>query len=219
VLFPDGQTCCGQPAYTSGYPEQARAVARRQIDLFPEPWPVVVLSGSCAAMMRHHYPKLFAEDPMLPKVRALAERIFELTEFLVHVMRFSHPDAEEKCSIALHTSCHARREMGVHETNLALLRGLTNVTVLQQDRIEECCGFGGIFSIRYPAISAAIAADKVESLRQTGSKKVVSADCGCLFNIIGRSGKLDQLAGNPTPSLTGEHIANFLWRRTAGTPS
>ena len=220
VLFPEGQTCCGQPAYTSGYPDQARAVARQQIDIFPENWPIVVPSGSCAAMMRHHYPKLFADDPvLLPKVQALSARIYELTEFLVQVVGFSRQDAKEKCTIALHTSCHARREMGAHETSLALLNGLTNVTVVQQDRIEECCGFGGTFSVRHPDISAAIVTDKVEALRQTGTKQVVSADCGCLFNIVGRSDKMDQLDHQDSPSLTGEHMASFLWRRTSGEPS
>ena len=97
--------------------------------------------------------------------------------------------------------------------------GLTNVTVVQQDRIEECCGFGGTFSVRHPDISAAIVTDKVEALRQTGTKQVVSADCGCLFNIVGRSDKMDQLDHQDSPSLTGEHMASFLWRRTSGEPS
>jgi len=220
VHFPEGQTCCGQPAYSSGFPDQARAVARQQIDLFPEPWPVVVPSGSCAAMMRHHYPKLFADHAdVLPKVMALSERIYELTEFLVHVVGFSRQDAKEKCTITLHTSCHARREMNSHETSSALLQGLSNVTVVQQARIEECCGFGGTFAIRHPDISAAIVSDKVESLRQTGAEHVVSADSGCLFNILGRSAKLDEIVHADTPALSGEHIANFLWRRTAGNLS
>jgi L-lactate dehydrogenase complex protein LldE len=220
VHFPEGQTCCGQPAYTSGYPDQARTVARQQIDLFPEPWPVVVPSGSCAAMMRHHYPKLFADDSLaLARVKALSERIFELTEFLVHVVGFDRPDRQGPSTIALHTSCHARREMQAHETSTALLQGLTNVTVVQQARIEECCGFGGTFAIRHPDISAAIASDKVESLLQSGTKQVVSADCGCLFNILGRAARMDQATHPDEPSLSGEHMASFLWRRTSGEPS
>lgn len=215
IHFPQKQTCCGQPAYTSGYPDQARAVALQQLDLFPQNWPVVVPSGSCAAMMRHHYPKLFADDPvLLAKATALAERIFELTEFLVHVVGFKHEDQGAPCNIALHTSCHARREMGSHETSSALLHGLEHVNLKQQARSEECCGFGGTFSIRYPDISAAIVSDKVESLCATGAERVVSADCGCLFNILGRAAKLDEIAGRSEPTLPGEHIASFLWRRT-----
>lgn len=220
IHFPEGQTCCGQPAYTSGHPDEARAVASRQIDLFPDPWPVIVPSGSCAAMMRHHYPKLFAEDPVLgPRASALAERVFELTEFLVHVVGFDRKDVGEACTVALHTSCHARREMGSHETSTALLGGLSRVSIVEQARIEECCGFGGTFSLRFPDISEAIVTDKVESLRATGTERVISADCGCLFNILGRAAKIDQFAGRAAPTLPGEHIACFLWRRTAETQS
>ncbi len=217
VHFPPDQTCCGQPAYSSGYPEEAKAVARLQLDLFPEPWPVVVPSGSCAAMMLHNYPKLFADDPVLgPKAVALAERVFEFTEFLVHVVGFSrHDEAAEPCTIALHTSCHARREMGVHATSAALLAGLHKVTVAQQARAEECCGFGGTFSLRHPEISEAIVTDKVASLKESGAEAVVSADCGCLFNILGHAEFLDKEAGRK-PTLPGEHIASFLWRRTGG---
>ncbi len=218
IHFPEEQTCCGQPAYTSGYLDEARAVARRQIELFTQPWPVVVPSGSCAAMMRHHYPKLFAGDPVLePKAVELAERVFELTEFLVHVVGFARADAGEPCTIALHTSCHARREMGVHETSATLLGGLAAVSVAQQERAEECCGFGGTFAVRHADISAAIAGDKVASLKASGAQRVVSADCGCLFNILGRAERLDRDAGRSEPSLPGEHIASFLWRRTGGS--
>ena len=216
IHFPEQQTCCGQPAYNSGYPDEARAVARQQLDLFPRPWPVVVPSGSCAAMMRHHYPKLFADDPvLLAKARELAERIFELTEFLVHVVDFRQQDLGTPCTVALHTSCHARREMKSHETSAALLGSLANLNVVQQARAEECCGFGGTFAIRYPEISEAIVSDKVDSLRATGAERVVSADCGCLFNILGRAAKLDEIAGRATASLPGEHIASFLWHRTS----
>ncbi len=216
VHFPDQQTCCGQPAYNSGYPDEARAVARQQLNLFPQPWPVVVPSGSCAAMMRIHYPKLFADEPsLLAKTQELAERIFELTEFLVHVVDFRQQDMGTPCTVALHTSCHARREMGSHETSAALLSSLSQLNVVEQARAEECCGFGGTFAIRYPEISEAIVSDKVDSLRATGAELVVSADCGCLFNILGRAAKQDEIAGLTTPSLPGEHIASFLWRRTS----
>jgi len=217
VHFPADQTCCGQPAYSSGYPDEARAVARLQLDLFPEPWPVVVPSGSCAAMMRHHYPALFAADPLLAtKAAALSERVFELTEFLVHVVGFKRGDSGKPCTVALHTNCHARREMGVHETSAALLAGLAQVTVAQQARTEECCGFGGAFAVRHPDISEAIVTDKVASLKDSGAERVVTADCGCLFNIVGRAEHMDRAAGLTTSSLPGEHIASFLWRRTSG---
>ena len=217
VHFPAGQTCCGQPAYTSGYPDEARAVAKSQLDLFPEPWPVVVPSGSCAAMMRHHYPALFAGDPALNrKATVLSERIFELTEFLVHVVGFSRADAGAPATVALHTSCHARREMGSAQSSHALLAGLAQVTVARQAHEEECCGFGGTFSMNHPAISRAMVTDKVDSLRESGAERVVSADCGCLFNILGRAEHMDLAAKRTSATLPGEHIASFLLRRTGG---
>ena len=215
VHYPEAQTCCGQPAHSSGYPDEARAVALAQLNLFVEPWPVVVPSGSCGGMMRSHYPHLFQGDPELhARAVELSERVFELSEFLVHVVNFNHVDRGSPCSIALHTSCHARRQMGVHETSAALLDNLGQVQVLEQARIEECCGFGGTFALLYPDISEAIVTDKVASIKSTGAQCVVSADCGCLLNITGRAAKQDELLGCKAPSLPGEHLASFLWRRT-----
>lgn len=220
VHFPPQQTCCGQPAHSSGFPDEARAVAVRQLQLFPQPWPVVVPSGSCAGMMRHHWPQLFAEDAALQaQATELAGRIFELTEFLVHVADYRPQDQGPACSVALHTSCHARRQMGVHETSRVLLERLSQVSVQEPARVEECCGFGGTFAIRFPDISSAIVSDKVAALQATGAERVVSADCGCLLNITGRAARLDEEAGRTSPSLPGEHIASFLWRRTAGAES
>lgn len=215
VHYLEAQTCCGQPAHSSGFPDEARAVALQQLNLFVEPWPVVIPSGSCGGMIRKHYPHLFADDPVLhAKAVDLSERVYELTEFLVHVVNFSQPDLGEPCTIALHTSCHARREMGVHETSVALLDSMAQVNVVVQARIEECCGFGGTFAMRYPDISEAIVNDKVAAIRDTGAASLVSADCGCLLNITGRAAKQDELAGLSKATLPGEHLASFLWRRT-----
>ncbi|MDD5031001.1 MAG: (Fe-S)-binding protein [Rhodoferax sp.] len=215
VHFPDQQTCCGQPAHSSGYPDESRAVALQQLNLFSEPWPVVVPSGSCAGMMRTHYPHLFAGDPALhARAVDLSERIFELTEFLVNVVHFQRQDTGPDCTVALHTSCHARRQMGVHDTSVALLGTLAHVKVVEQARIEECCGFGGTFALLHPEISEAIVTDKVAAIVATGACNVVSADCGCLLNITGRAAKQDELAGRTDPSLRGEHLASFVWHRT-----
>lgn len=209
VHFPADQTCCGQPAYTSGYPDEARAVAARQLALFPEPWPIVVPSGSCAGMMRHHYPVLFAADPeRQPLAEQLAGRVYELTEFLEHVCHMTLP-AGRKTSVVLHTSCSARREMGSHLTSRALLAKDHGVELREQVRESECCGFGGTFAVRHPHISAAIAGDKADALLATGADKLVSADCGCLLNINGTLEK----RGAP---LRGQHIATFLRDRLEG---
>lgn len=220
VHYLEQQTCCGQPAHSSGFPDEARAVALQQLNLFTEPWPVVMPSGSCGGMIRLHYPHLFADDPVLhAKAIDLSERVYELSEFLVHVVNFNQPDLGTPCTVALHTSCHARREMGSHETSAALLDSLAQVNVVEQARIEECCGFGGTFAMRYAEISEAIVTDKVAAIRETGAERVVSADCGCLLNITGRAAKQDEIAGCATPSLPGEHLASFLWRRTTGVKS
>ncbi len=215
VHFPEEQTCCGQPAYTSGFPDEARKVAALQLTLFPNDWPVVVPSGSCAGMMKHHYPPLFANDPQRKaQAEKLSGRIYELTQFLVEVLNFKPEDCGSDCTVVLHTSCSARREMGVHVTGKKLLGGLANVKVAQQDHEAECCGFGGTFSVKQPEISAAMVEDKLNSLKATGAERVVSADCGCLMNILGHAAWKDQQEGRTTPSLPGEHIASFLLRRT-----
>ncbi|MBI4741146.1 MAG: (Fe-S)-binding protein [Betaproteobacteria bacterium] len=209
VHFPAGQTCCGQPAYTSGFPDQARAVARSQLGLFPGPWPVVVPSGSCAGMMRHHYPKLFAGDPaQLAAAEALAERVFELSEFLLHVAKIQLQDSGRPATVALHTSCSARREMGTHRHARALLDQLPDVKLVTQEHEPECCGFGGTFSLKHPAISSAMAGDKIGALKESGAEAFVSADCGCMLNL----NHTLQKRGDP---FRGRHLATFLWQRTA----
>ena len=217
VHFPENQTCCGQPAYSSGFVEAARKVAAQQLTLFPNDWPVVVPSGSCAGMMKHHYPGLFAGDPLLkPRAEALSARVYELTQFLVEVLDFQPQDCGDDCTVVLHTSCSARREMGVHLTGRKLLAGLKKVSVVQQDHESECCGFGGTFSIKQPEISGAMVEDKLKALKATGAERVVSADCGCLMNILGHAAWKDQQEGRKQASLPGEHIASFLLRRTGG---
>lgn len=209
VIYPADQTCCGQPAHSSGFPDQARAVALAQLRLFPEPWPVIVPSGSCAGMMRHHYPKIFADDPaLLREAEALAERVFELTEFLCRVLRVRLSDRGAPTRVALHTSCAARREMGTHLHARELLDQLAGVELAVHAHEAECCGFGGTFSLRHPAISSAMAADKVEALLASGAECFVSADCGCMLN-------LDHTLERRGDRLRGEHLASFLWQRTA----
>ena len=217
VHYPRGQSCCGQPAYSSGNPDEARRVAATQLDLFAEPWPVIVPSGSCGGMIRHHWPALFADDPVHgPKARAIAERTYELTEFLVHVLAVrldalaAPAGADER--VVLHTSCAARREMGTRVHGVTLVDALPGVTRIEHERESECCGFGGTFSLKHPDISGAMVRDKVASACATGCDRLVSADCGCLLNI----GHAADQSGAPLPV---EHLASFLWRRTAGAAS
>ncbi|MDN7431182.1 oxidoreductase [Burkholderia sp. AU16741] len=217
VHYPRGQSCCGQPAYSSGNPDEARRVAAAQLDLFAQPWPVIVPSGSCAGMIRHHWPALFADDPVHgPKARAIAERTYELAEFLVHVLDVQLDavvaDAGPGERVVLHTSCAARREMGTRVHGVALVDALPGVTRIEHERESECCGFGGTFSLKHPDISGAMVRDKVASACATGCDRLVSADCGCLLNI-------GHAAAKAGAALPVEHLASFLWRRTAGAGS
>ena len=212
VSLPANQTCCGQPAYNSGYRKQALQVARAQLDCFPEAIPLVVPSASCAGMFRHHWPTLFAGEADEPRAIALAERTYELTEFLVKVLDLSLDDLGEPVRVAIHHSCSATREMAVTQHLETLLSRLSNVETMPPVRAAECCGFGGTFAIKQADISGAMAEAKADALQATGADRVVSQDCGCLENIRGIFARRQQ--GLPT-----EHIAEFLWRRTAGETS
>ncbi len=209
VHFPEDQTCCGQPAYTSGFGERARAVAQAQMQLFPNDWPIVVPSGSCAGMMRHHYPRLFADDPLLKaRAEALAEQIFEFSEFLLDVLKVHWRDSGKPATVTLHTSCSARREMGTHLHVRALLAQLSGVNVVTQSHESECCGFGGTFSLKHPSISSAMSGDKVDALKETGAEAFISADCGCMLN-------LNHTLQKRGDSFQGKHLATFLRERLA----
>lgn len=207
VIYPRDQTCCGQPAYNSGYRDEARKVAAAQLDLFPEPYPIVVPSGSCAGMMKHHYPDLFAGTPQHAKAVDVAGRVWELTGFLTDVLQIQLKDLGAPLRVALHTSCSTRREMGTAHAGELLLGQLAGVELVEQAHKTECCGFGGTFAIKQPEISAAMVQDKTDALRGAGAELVVSQDCGCLMNI---GGAFEQQGNGPQT----RHIAEFLWERT-----
>ena len=210
VHFPERQTCCGQPGYTTGFPEEARKVAAAQLDLFSQPWPIVVPSGSCGGMLKHHWPKLFANDARLSaKAESIAARTVEFTDYVVNTLGLNLPPVadDKKTTVALHTSCSARREMGTLDIGRSALAKLPGVELVVHDHESECCGFGGTFSVKHPDISAAMASDKLESIRRTRCDGFVSADCGCLLNLNLTLEKQKQ------DELRGEHIATFIRTR------
>ena len=209
IIFPPDQTCCGQPAYNAGYRDEARKVAAAQLDLFAGDLPIVVPSGSCAGMMKHHYPRLFAGTERADQAEQVASRVWELTGFLVDRLGIELLDLGQPVKVALHTSCSARREMGVAHAGESLLAQLKAVERVEQDHETECCGFGGTFAVKQPEISAAMVEDKTRALRDTGAERVLSQDCGCLMNIGGAFGHQGQ-----GPAI--QHIAEFLWERTRG---
>lgn len=211
VHVPKGQSCCGQPAYTSGQREEATTVARAQLGLFPQDWPIVVPSGSCAGMMKHHWPQLFANTPDEARATSISARVVELTDFLLNTLDITHrpswPQQGEPTRVAVHTSCSARREMGTHQHGWALVDALPGVDRVVHDHESECCGFGGTFSIRHPDISGAMVADKAAALHGTGATTFITADGGCLLNINGK------LAKSECGSFCGQHMATFLLKR------
>lgn len=206
VIFPRKQTCCGQPAYNSGFPKAAQKVALKQIQLFAKDYPIVVPSGSCAGMMKHHYPLLFEGDQRLDSIRQFSNRIFELSEFLVRTLKVKLEDRGAPISVTWHSSCHALREMRIIEDSKSLIRQLQNVQLIELQNEYECCGFGGTFAVKQPDLSGAMVRDKVADIQQTAATRLLTGDCGCLMNIKGA------MESQKIP-IKGQHLAEFIWER------
>ncbi len=187
VDLPPGQTCCGQPAFNAGMRNEARGIAIHTIRTFEKTeGPVVVPSGSCAAMIRHGYLELFAEDPQwLPRANALAVRTYELTEFLVDRLGVDDVGAQFDGQLAYHSSCHLLRDLGVNHQPRTLLASVQGAELVELQGSEECCGFGGVFSAEHPQLSSAMLKRKIENIRACGAPLVVTCDAGCMSNING----------------------------------
>lgn len=187
VEFPTGQTCCGQPAFNAGMRAQARPIAMHTIQVFEKTQdPVIVPSGSCAAMIRHGYPELFAEDEeWLPRARQLAERTFELTEYLVDQLGVTDLGARFPGKLTYHSSCHLLRDLGVNSQPRTLLAGVREAELVELPYSTECCGFGGVFSVEHPEISTAMLERKISNIEASEAPLVVSCDGGCITNING----------------------------------
>ena len=187
VEVPPGQTCCGQPAYNSGDRASARALALSVIREFAGFDYVVVPSGSCAAMIRHHYPALFADDPELARqARAIAERTWELVSFLTDVMGVASVEARLEATATYHDSCSGLRELGIKAQPRALLASVEGLKLAEMAGSEECCGFGGTFCVKYPDISDRMVADKAAAIAATPADLVLAGDLGCLMNMAGK---------------------------------
>jgi len=194
VAVPKGQTCCGQPAFNAGMRTEARRIAEHTIRLFESVrGSVVVPSGSCASMIRHGYSELFAGDEdWLPRVEALAKRTYELTEFLVDELGVIDLGARYPGRITYHSSCHLLRELGVDRQPRALLKAVREAQFVELPHTDECCGFGGVFSVEQPELSAAMLQRKIDNLETSMASVVVACDAGCITNINGglhRQGK------------------------------
>lgn len=187
VEAPAGQTCCGQPAFNAGMRAQARPVAMHTIQVFEQTGgPVVVPSGSCAHMLRDSYLELFADDPAwLARAQKLAERTYEFCEFLVDVRGITDVGARYSGKLAYHASCHLLRGLGVDRAPRQLLQAVQGAEIVELPCADECCGFGGVFSMEHPEISAAMLARKIANIEASGAPLIVAGDAGCITNING----------------------------------
>lgn len=185
VDFLKNQTCCGQPHFNSGFQQDARELARHTIQVFAHAGAVVTPSGSCAAMVKLEYPELFHDDLVWHgRAEDLAHRTYELSDFLVNVLKVEDVGARFEGKATYHMACHLRG-LGVTDEPIRLLQKVQGLDYVPLERSDECCGFGGSFAVRYPGISGAMVTDKVDLIEQTGAKAVVATDAGCLMNIGG----------------------------------
>ena len=184
--FPEDQTCCGQPAFNSGYHEEARAVARHFLDTFEKSERIVVPSGSCTSMIVHHFAEIFRDDPAtLSRVHSLEKRVWEFSTFLTEVAGVEDVGARFNGVVTFHDGCHALRELGVKQAPRRLLSHVRGLELREMMPAEECCGFGGTFSVKFAELSCAMAQTKIDAIRRTGAGTVVSLDPSCLMQIQG----------------------------------
>ncbi len=186
VVFPDAQTCCGQPAFNSGYRDHARPVAARFLDIFAGEDIIVTPSGSCAAMVRNFYPELFhGDEEMLRRARATADRVWELTEFLVDVLGRTDLGGRHAGKVTYHKCCHLMRELRVDSQPVKLLEAVAGLGIKPLNRAEVCCGFGGAFSVKMSDISSAMLNEKLDNIVATGAGTVIAGDTGCIMHMQG----------------------------------
>ena len=192
VEFRPAQTCCGQPAFNSGYWDEARTVARHALDVFAGAGAVVGPSGSCVAMLRVFYPQLFAGMPEETAALDLAGRTFEFSEFLVKKLGVTDVGARFPHRVTYHDGCHGLRELRVRDEPRALLRAVRDLELVECDEAESCCGFGGLFSVKFPMVSTAMAEVKAGSLARTECDYIVSSDPSCQLQLDGWLSKNDK---------------------------
>jgi L-lactate dehydrogenase complex protein LldE len=211
VVVPAAQTCCAQPAWNSGDRTDARAVAQTVLAAFADVDYVVAPSGSCAGMIRTHYPELFAGTAREAEARAIAGRTWELISFLVDVMGMERVEARHDGRVTYHDSCSGLRELGVKAQPRKLLASVAGLTLAELPGAEVCCGFGGTFCVKYPDISGKIVAEKTADIAATGAGLLLAGDMGCLMNMAGRLSR----EGRP---VAVRHVAELLAGMTQDPP-
>lgn len=210
VEVPAAQTCCGQPAYNSGDRADTKVIARSVVAAFENFDYVVAPSGSCAGMIRKHYPALLATEPAwAARATALAEKTYELVSFLADILRVTRVDARFAGSVTYHDSCSGLRELGVQRQPRQLLRSVDGLELKELPDADVCCGFGGTFCVKYPDISNAIVEKKAAAVAATGAGTLLAGDLGCLMNMAGKL----QRTGERTKT---RHVAEVLAGMTDG---
>lgn len=190
VDFPKKQTCCGQPAFNSGYHRETKDVAKHMINVFKDAKYVVSPSGSCTSML-HEYVHLFNDDPEWKKLAEdLKNKSYELTQFLVDVLNIDDVGAKLNAKATYHTSCHMTRLLGVVDAPMKLLANVDGLAFTELPNKEQCCGFGGTFSVKMVPISEQMVDEKVQHIVETDAEVLIGADLGCLMNIGGRLNRL-----------------------------
>lgn len=187
VDFPTDQTCCGQPAFNSGFRTDARDVATRFVELFEHTeGDIICPSGSCAAMVRNYYPVLFRDDAELrARAEAVARRVYEFTEYLVDVLGIEATESSFVATATYHQCCHLLRELHVDEQPKRLLSGVPGLQITELNRADVCCGFGGAFSVKMSDISTAMLEEKLDNIESTGARTVIAGDTGCIMHMQG----------------------------------
>jgi L-lactate dehydrogenase complex protein LldE len=204
VDFPEDQTCCGQPAFNSGYRDEARTVARHFLNVFEKCEHIVAPSGSCTSMVTHHFAELFHKEPeTLARVHSLEKRVYEFSTFLTEVAHVEDVGARFEDVVTFHDGCHGLRELGIKSAPRRLLSQVRGLELREMLPAEECCGFGGTFSVKFADLSGAMARTKIEAIQKTGAKTVVSGDPSCLMQIQGALSR----AGSDVRTL---HLAEVL---------
>jgi L-lactate dehydrogenase complex protein LldE len=204
VHYNPNQTCCGQPAFNSGYWKEASALAEKFLTDFEAGMPVVSPSGSCSSFVIHHYHKLFTEKPeLLKKHLELKSTVYELSDFLVNVLKVENLGAIFPHKVTYHDSCSALREYGIKNEPRKLLSNVAGLELIEMEESETCCGFGGTFAVKNSAISSAMADKKVINAVATGAEYIVSTEASCLMNINGYCSKQNI-------PVKGIHLADIL---------
>jgi L-lactate dehydrogenase complex protein LldE len=205
VTFDERQTCCGQPAFNTGYRKEAREFAKRFIEIFEtsDAEAIVIPSGSCTAMVKHFH-EVFEDDAELrERADRIAAKTHELTSFLINVLGVVNVSAVSNTKATWHDACHGLRDLGVHDEPRLLLKNVEGLEFVELKNADVCCGFGGTFSVKYPEISAGILDNKIEMIEESGADTVVACDASCLMQIAGRLSRIGS-------KIQTKHIAEIL---------